>query len=247
VRVVKVGGAELDDPAWIERLAAGLPAARPVVVVHGGGRRISAWQERLGLQVEKVDGVRVTTGDVAEVAQMVLCGPIQSDLVRALRRRGLDAVGIAGADGYFTVELVNPAKLGRVGRVSGVDVEGLRKLLVAGFTPVIAPSAVDERGEAVNVNADDAAAAVARALGAVELLLVSDVPGVLRDGRALPSMSASEVPELIAQGLVTDGMVVKLRAASQAGVARVRIGDIRMLTDPDRGTLIGTDAVGAAA
>jgi acetylglutamate kinase len=247
VRVVKAGGAELEDAGWLERLATGLLAARPVVVVHGGGRRISAWQERLGLPVEKVDGVRVTTRDVAEVAQMVLSGPVQSDLVRALRQRGLDAVGLAGADGYFTVELVDPARLGRVGRVTGVDVEGLRKLLVAGFTPVMAPAAVDQRGEAVNVNADEAAAAVARAVGAVELLFVSDVPGVLREGRALPSMPARDVPELIAQGVVSGGMAAKLRAASQAGAARVRIGDIRMLSAPDCGTLIVTDAVEAAA
>lgn len=244
---MKVGGAELDDPAWIERFGACLVAARPVVVVHGGGRRISAWQERLGLPVEMVDGVRVTTPEVAGVAQMVLSGPIQSDLVRGLRQQGMDAVGLAGADGYLIVELVDPARLGRVGRVTRVDVEGLRRLLAAGLTPVIAPSSVDERGEAVNVNADEAAAAVARALGAVELLFVSDVPGVLRNGRVLPSTSTSGVGELIAQGVVTDGMVAKLRAAAQAGVARVRIGDIQMLADPDRGTLIATDAVEAAA
>ncbi|MBI3983118.1 MAG: acetylglutamate kinase [Gemmatimonadetes bacterium] len=247
VRVVKVGGAELDDAAWLGRFAAALATARPAVVVHGGGRRISAWQERLGLRVEKVNGVRVTTADVADVAHMVLCGPTQSDVVRSLRASGVDAVGVAGAEGYFTVELVDAARLGRVGRVTRVDVEGLHRLLAAGFTPVIAPPSVDERGEAVNVNADEAAATVAHALGAAELLFVSDVVGVLRDGRPLSSVSTGDIPQLVAQGVVTDGMVAKLEAAARSRVARVRIGDIHVLMDPDRGTLIVTEAVEAAA
>ncbi|HEX9582712.1 MAG TPA: acetylglutamate kinase [Gemmatimonadales bacterium] len=247
LRVIKVGGAELDDATWLARLAAALPSARPAVLVHGGGRRVSTWQERLGLPVEKVEGVRVTTPDVADVAQMVLCGPIQSDVVRALRSQGVEAVGLCGADGYFTVELVDPERLGRVGRVTRVDVESLRRLLASGFTPVIAPSSVDQRGDAVNVNADEAAAAVARALGAIELLFVTDVPGVLRDGRPLPFVSDGAVADLIARGVVADGMVAKLLAAQSAGVARVRIGDLTMLTSPDRGTLIATSAVEAAA
>jgi acetylglutamate kinase len=245
--VIKVGGAELDDPAWLEGLAAGVRAARPVVVVHGGGRRISAWQERLGLRVAKVEGIRVTTPEVADLAQMVLCGPVQSDIVRTLRSQGVDAVGLAGADGYFNVDLVDSARLGRVGRVTRVDVESLRRLLASGFTPVLAPSSVDARGEAVNVNADEAAAAVARALGAIELLFVSDVPGVLREGRPLAFVSTEAVSDLIAQGVVADGMVAKLLAAQRAGVGRVRIGDLGLLTSPDCGTLIATSSVEAAA
>ena len=247
LRVIKVGGSELDDAAWRSRFAAAVRSARPAVVVHGGGRRISTWQERLGLPVEKVDGVRVTSPEVADVAHMVLCGPVQSDLVRAFRAHGVEAVGLAGADGYFTIELVDAERLGRVGRVTRVDVESLRRLLASGFTPVVAPSSVDAGGEAVNVNADEAAAAVARALGAIELLFVSDVPGVLRDGRPLPFVSADAVPDLIAQGVVADGMVAKLLAARSAGVARVRIGDLTMLTSPDSGTLIAMSSVEAAA
>jgi acetylglutamate kinase len=247
VRVVKVGGAELDDAVWLDRFADGLAAARPAIVVHGGGRRITAWQERLGIQVEKVDGLRVSTREVADVAQMVLSGAAQSDIVRALRAHGVEAVGLSGADGYLTVSLVDPVRLGRVGRVERVDSDGLRRLLAAGFTPVMAPSSVDEHGEAVNVNADDAAAAVARALGAVELLFVSDVPGVLSAGRPLPSVSTRTIPDLVARGTVTDGMVAKLQAAARSGVARVRVGDLQMLASPDRGTLVVTDSTEVAA
>ncbi|OGU01635.1 MAG: acetylglutamate kinase [Gemmatimonadetes bacterium RBG_16_66_8] len=247
LRVIKVGGAELEVAAWLERLAMGIRAVRPAVVVHGGGRRISAWQERLGLKVEKVDGVRVTPPEVADVAHMVLSGPTQADLVRALRAHGVEAVGVSGAEGYLTVELVDPARMGRVGRVTGVDVEGLRRLLASGFTPVIAPASADEHGAAVNVNADEAAAAVASALGALELLFVSDVPGILHDGRVLPFISAEAVEDLVARDVITDGMVAKVVAARQSNVARVRIGDLRMLTNPDGGTLVAVAAVGAAA
>lgn len=246
VRVIKVGGGELEDALWLDRFAAGVKQARPAVIVHGGGHRISAWQERLGIPVEKVDGIRVTTPETAELAQMVLCGPVRATIVRALCAQGVDAVGVAGADGCLMVELIDSSRLGRVGRVVDVNRALLFRLLDSGFTPVIAPASVGSDGLAVNVNADDAAAAVARALDAAELLFVSDVPGVMRDGQTIPSVSATELPQLIAAGVVRDGMVAKLKAAAQAGRARTRIGDLSMLTDPRGGTLVAASLEVAA-
>ncbi len=245
VRVIKVGGGEIDDAVWLDQFAAGVQQARPAVVVHGGGRRISAWQERLGLEVEMRDGIRVTSLEVAELVQMVLCGPVRGAILRALRAHGVDAVGVAGGDGCLRVELLDPERLGRVGRVTGVNRNALFRLLEAGFTPVLAPISVGPDGLAVNVNADDAAAAVASALEADELLFVSDVPGVMRGAERLAAVAPADLNELIAGGVVQGGMVAKLKAAVAAGRAATRIGDVGMLTDPNRGTMI--TAVGAAA
>ncbi len=245
VRVIKVGGGEIEDAAWLDRFAAGVKQARPAVVVHGGGRRISAWQERLGLGVEMRDGIRVTTPEVAELVQMVLCGPVRSAIVRALQAHGVDAVGVAGGDGCLSVELLDPERLGRVGRVTGVNRSALFRLLEGGFTPVLAPVSVGPDGNAVNVNADDAAAAVANALDADELLFISDVPGVMRGAERLAAVALADLNELIAGGVVQGGMVAKLKAALAASGAATRIGDVGMLTDPSRGTVI--TPVGAAA
>lgn len=251
VRVIKVGGGEIEDAAWLDRFATGMKQAQPAVIVHGGGRRISAWQERLGMPVEMRDGIRVTTPEVAELVQMVLCGPIRSAIVRALRARGVDAVGVSGGDGCLTVALQDPERLGRVGRVTGVDRGFLVRLLERGITPVLAPVSVGSDGLAVNVNADDAAAAVANALDAAELLFVSDVPGVMRGAEPLTAVTRADVNDLMARGVVQGGMVAKLKAALAASRAPTRIGDVGMLTDPGRGTVIraakGTAAAGAAA
>ncbi|GIW52068.1 MAG: acetylglutamate kinase [Gemmatimonadales bacterium] len=238
IRVIKIGGGELEDPVWLERFAAAVKAVLPAVIVHGGGRKISQWQQRLGIPVEMRDGVRVTTLEVAELAQMVLCGPIRAKLLRALKQHGIEAVGLAGGDGCFEVELVDPDKLGRVGRVVRADRESLLRLIEAGFTPVLAPSSTGPDGLPVNVNADEAAAAVARALEAEELIFVSDVPGVLRDGKAIGTLGAEEFRELVSCGVVRGGMVAKLSAALASGCRRVRIGDLAALYEPERGTVV---------
>jgi acetylglutamate kinase len=249
VRVIKVGGGEIEDPAWLDRFAQGVRQTRPGVIVHGGGRLITAWQERLGLPVEMRDGIRVTTPEVAELAQMVLCGPIRAAIVSALRAAGVEAVGVAGGDGCLTVELVDPDRLGRVGRITGVNHALLLGLLEAGFTPVLAPVSVGADGMAVNVNADDAAAAVARALDAAELLFVSDVPGVMRGARRIRKLAAADLDRLIADGVVQGGMVAKLKAAVTASPTPTRIGDPSMLGDRRGGTVITTSSrtAGAAA
>lgn len=245
LKVIKVGGGEIEDAAWLERFARGVRDAGPAVVVHGGGRAISAWQERLGLPVEMRDGIRVTTPEVAEVAQMVLCGPIRGALVRVLREAGVEAVGVAGGDGCLTVELVDPERLGRVGRVTGVDRHMLLRLLATGLTPVLAPVSTGRDGRAVNVNADEAAAAVARELGAAELLFVSDVPGVMRGARRLASVRPDHLERLIADGVIHGGMVAKLKAALAAGGVPCRVGDLGLLTNPRAGTRVAS--VGEAA
>jgi acetylglutamate kinase len=246
VRVVKLGGNELDQPAWLEACARALVSLDPVVVVHGGGRAVSAWSERLGLPVEKRDGRRVTTPEVAEVVELVLAGPLNRRVVAALRRAGLDAVGLSGVDGGLLTarRAESGTELGHVGEIVQVRAALLESFLLAGLTPVIAPmapAAGDGAATPLNVNADDAAAAIAGALHAAELLLVSDVPGVQVDGVVQPVLDGVEIESLIESGAASEGMAAKLRAAVaalRAGVRAVRIGDLRLLDDPRAGTRI---------
>lgn len=242
LRVVKIGGHELDRPGWLGACARGLAGGAPVVVVHGGGDAVSELSRRLDLPVEKRAGRRVTTRAVAEVVEMVLAGPVNRQVVTALRVAGIDAVGLSGVDGGLLTARPTNDGLGHVGRITAVRVELLQRLLQAGLTPVIAPTAPGpEGGVPLNVNADDAAAAIAGALRAEELLQISDVPGVQIDGAAQPAVAAAEIDALVAQGIVTDGMVVKLRAAAAAlaaGTRAVRIGGLAMLGDATAGTRV---------
>ena len=248
-RVVKLGGNELDRPAWLAACARALGRLEPVVVVHGGGHAVSALSRRLGLPVEKRDGRRVTSPEVAEVVELVMGGPVNRQVVTALRAAGLDAVGLSGVDGGLLTARPIPGELGHVGEIAQVRVALLESFLLAGLTPVIAPMAPQASGAdgtPLNVNADDAAAAVAGALRAAELLFVSDVPGVEVDGAIRPALEAGDIETLVELGMATDGMAAKLRAASaalRAGARAVRIGDLHLLDDAGAGTRILAPAV----
>jgi acetylglutamate kinase len=241
VRVVKLGGNELDRPEWLEACATAIAAAGPVVVVHGGGRAVTTLSQKLELPVEKRGGLRVTSPEIAEVVEMVLAGPVNRTVVAALRRAGLDAIGLSGVDGaLLTAEPLDGGALGHVGRITEVRAALLHSLLLAGLTPVIAPMAPDAAGGLpFNVNADDAAAAVAGALQAAEVLFVSDVPGVR--GAPRDGLAAGEVEPLIETGVAEGGMAAKLRAAAAAlaaGARSARIGDLGLFADPAAGTRI---------
>ena len=242
-RVAKIGGNELDRPGWLEECARALKLVDPLVVVHGGGQAITAWSRRLELPVEKRDGMRVTTPQIAEVVEMVLAGPVNRQVVSALRAAGLDAVGLSGVDGGLLAARRAAGNLGHVGEITAVRAALLQSLLLAGLTPVLAPVAPDPDAAGVpfNINADDAASAVAAALGASELLYVSDIRGVEVGGVAQPEIAATEIEGLIAAGIARDGMAAKLRAAAAAlrgGARAVRIGDLDLFRTPAAGTRI---------
>jgi acetylglutamate kinase len=164
-------------------------------------------------------------------------------VVAALRAAGLDAVGLSGVDGGLLAARRAAGNLGHVGEITAVRAALLQSLLLAGLTPVLAPVAPDPdaAGVPLNINADDAASAVAAALGASELLFVSDIPGVEVGGVAQPEIAATEIEGLIAAGIARDGMAVKLRAAAAAlrgGARAVRIGDLELFRNPAAGTRI---------
>ena len=243
VRVVKIGGNELDRPEWVAACAKALSTNGPTVIVHGGGQAVSALSRRLGLPVEKKDGLRITTPEIAQVVEMVLGGPMNRLIVTALRAAGLDAIGLSGVDGgLLTAQpLQNGTALGDVGEIVDVRASLLQSLLLAGLTPVVAPVApsLAAPSRPLNVNADQAAAAIAAALNAQELFFVSDVPGVTVEGVTQPTLAAAEIETMIEGGVATGGMAAKLRAAAHAvgaGVRAVRIGDLDMFEHTTAGT-----------
>ncbi|MDQ6634951.1 MAG: acetylglutamate kinase [Gemmatimonadota bacterium] len=215
-------------------------------LVHGGGDEVTALQRQLGIEPTFVHGRRVTSDADVAIVRMALSGTINKRLVAQLTSQGVAAVGLSGEDaGLLEAELLDARRFGRVGVPARVNAALLQLLLDAGYLPVLSPLAREVsgagagNGAAVNVNGDDAAAAVAAALGATELLLVSDVPGVRVGPELLASLDVDEAAAMIASGAATGGMAAKLEAAMRAlssGVSRVRIGDLDMLAERARGT-----------
>jgi len=247
MQVIKIGGNELENEQFVRGLVAAVAALEtPAVLVHGGGRAIATWQQRLGLEPVKVDGLRVTDADSLAVAEMVLSGRVNKRLVVALLAAGVQAVGLSGVDGgllrcrrksHPTVDL------GFVGEIVQVNAGLLRGLLAQDLTPVISPISLGpagpggegENSQVYNVNADEAAAAIAAALGAGTLTFLSNVPGVLDlQGRPLPALTAAGTASLIAEGVIREGMVPKVNAALDVlsrGVGSARIVDLAGLAN----------------
>lgn len=255
MRVIKLGGRAQNDPALANEIAKAWNAGDgKLCVVHGGGDEISALQIALGKTPAFVNGRRVTTEDDVQLLRMVLSGVINKRLVSAFAKAGTPALGLSGEDGNLIAaqrggEGDELAALGAVGAPVKVNSSLLLHLIEGGYMPVISPVASDaaEPGCALNVNGDDAAAAVAGALGAKELLFVADVAGVLQDDAVIGSVELAAVPGLIARGVVRGGMTAKLDAAKKAlgaGVAMVRISDIAGIGDAKRGTTVKNSAKG---
>lgn len=246
MRVIKIGGWVQRDVRLASVLAQlWLNARGSFCVVHGGGETVSQLQTQLGGEPRFVDGRRVTSERDVEVLRMALSGVANKRLVSSLSAKGIAAVGISGEDGALLVaQAIDEEVFGRVGTPVDVNDALLRTLMTAGFLPVISPVACDGEsaiGAALNVNADDAAAAIAAALEAEELLLISDVPGVLIDGVPVPTMSGEEALHVVESEIATGGMAVKLCAALKAlrrGVPQIRIGGFDALTDATQGTTL---------
>lgn len=243
LRVVKVGGRAQTAPDLSARLAAA-SAHAPIVLIHGGGDEVSAMQRQLGIEPKFIGGRRVTSEADLAVVRMLLSGTINKRIVAQLLSAGARAVGISGEDAALITARVTDASFGRVGRDVNANVGVLRCLLADGFLPVVSPVARDREsadGAGLNVNGDDAATAIAVALGAAELCFVADVAGVLDAGATVPALDAQAIQALADRGVVQGGMLAKLEAATaalQAGVRAVRIGTLDLLDDPRAGTTI---------
>ncbi|WP_029215160.1 acetylglutamate kinase [Kallotenue papyrolyticum] len=231
--VLKIGGNEIDQPAFLEGLSAAVAALeRPAVIVHGGGKEIAAALQRQGLDFEIVDGMRATSPAAMAVVEQVLSGAINKRLVARLNAAGVPALGLSGVDLHLLqTRPLRPGgrDLGRVGEIVAVRVEVLRELLALGWLPVISPVSVDQGDQQpTNVNADHAALAVAAALRADELIFISNVPGVLIDGAVAPQLTPAQIEAQIASGAIAGGMLPKVRAAVEAltQVRAVRITNL---------------------
>jgi acetylglutamate kinase len=255
--VIKYGGHAMVDEKLQASFAVDVVLLKYIglrpVIVHGGGPQIARTLERLGIASTFVGGLRVTDDATMEVVEMVLCGKVNREIVALIQKGGGRAVGLTGNDGTMirvTRRLVDDRDLGRVGRVVEVEPAPIRAVADAGFVPVIAPIGVDADGVTHNVNADEAAGAVARALHAEKLILLTDVEGV-KDarGRLIRQLGADEARKLVAEGTIREGMIPKIECCIEAlegGVASTHVVDGRMLhallleifTDGGVGTLL---------
>jgi acetylglutamate kinase len=253
-RVIKVGGRPQLDPALPAALAAAHRAAPgALVVVHGGGDEISTLQRLYGVVAQFSAGRRITSQLDLDIIRMALSGSANKRLVAALNDAAIAAVGLSGEDaGLLRATPVDRARYGFVGAPSMVNVALLEHLLDGGYLPVVSPvsrSDDADAGPTLNVNGDDAAAALAAALGADELLFVSDVAGVLVHGVPVALLEPEDAQALIDDGTAAGGMAAKLAsalAALEGGVARVRISDIAAIGSPDRGTVLTRVEKGSA-
>ncbi len=256
--VIKYGGAAMEDPGLREEFARDVVLLKYVglnpIVVHGGGPEITAYMERLGLPVEFVGGLRVSDEDTVEVAKMVLVGKVNKEIVLRLSRHGQAAVGLCGDDGslFRVARRVGPdgEDIGFVGSIERVNV-GVIEHVASDYIPVIASVGADREGRSYNVNADEAAGAVAGAIGAYKMLFLTDVPGWLADPADSASLIGQATVEQVQDALpgLKGGMRPKLEAcvdAIHAGVSAAHILDgriahsllLELFTDTGIGTKI---------
>lgn len=253
--VIKIGGVALEQqsasPALWKRLVA-LHRSNPggIVLVHGGGKAVDRLLTQLGMETKRHNGLRITPSDQMDVIAGVLAGTLNKKLVGCMNAAGGKAVGLCLGDGndlHTTRLRVDGADLGSVGEVTGGDAALLRTLLSAGYLPVVACVGIDAEGTLLNVNGDDAAAGVAKALSAKSLVLLTDVAGVLDEHkRLIPQLSRAGIARLAERGVITGGMIPKLQAAAATAQhlsASVTIMSGSVTTDLERwaaGETVGT-------
>lgn len=254
VVILKIGGNELDDEAFLFGLVQAVKSlqqdGKSAVIVHGGGKTIADFQKRLGLEPRFIEGLRVTDEESLDVAEMVLSGLMNKRIVRQFVNEDVRAIGISGVDDgtVFVEKMWHPqGDLGRVGEVQDVDTGLLTTLLEADIVPVISPISVGAfDGLSYNVNADHVAAAIAAAMGAIKLIFVSNVPGVLIAGRVVRGITADQCEEWIAEGSISGGMVPKVRSAVDAvrrGVTQAVITNLAGVQEDGGTGIIGTAGV----
>jgi acetylglutamate kinase len=250
VVVLKVGGNDLDDDAFLYGLTKAVRAildeGHAPLIVHGGGKAITEYQERLGLKERRIEGLRVTDEASMNLAEMVLSGLMNKRIVRALVSEHIRAAGVSGVDdGTIYVEKMwHPmGDLGRVGEVQDVDPYLLQTLLAAGIVPVVSPISFGSHdGLSYNVNADHAATALAAKLGAIKLIFVTNVAGVMVAGRIVRAITARQAEDWIEEGVIFGGMIPKVRSAVEAvgnGVAQAVITNLAGVQEGSGTSVLG--------
>jgi acetylglutamate kinase len=253
--LVKIGGTLLDAPetrqSLAEQIALAMSAGHECVVVHGGGKQMTRYLEERGGPSRFVNGLRVTTPETVDAVLKVLAGSVNQELVSALIRARVAAVGLSGLDGNLVHAVQMDPELGAVGRVTSSNPALLELLTAHGYLPVVACLAGDSAGNFYNVNGDQMAVACAAGYQAEKLIFLTDVPGVLdAEGICLPALTLKDIERLIATGVAKGGMQAKLNAASSAieqGIGSVLIvpgAETSVLTRMLAGESIGTRVAG---
>ncbi len=240
--VIKYGGNAMTEEALKSSFARDVVLMKLVginpVIVHGGGPQIGGLLDKLGIESSFVNGMRVTDAATMDVVQMVLGGLVNPEIVSLLNTHGGRAVGVTGKDAEFirarklpvaveTAQGNESVDIGQVGEITHIDVDVLDTLAHSQFIPVIAPIGVGEQGESYNINADIVAGAVAQAVGAEKLILLTNTPGILdAQGNTISALTQSEVAELIRAGTINEGMLPKVDCALDAVNAGVRSAQI---------------------
>lgn len=249
--VIKLGGVLLDNEEALERLFMALVTyrqqyQRPLVIVHGGGCLVDELMKKLNLPVVKKAGLRVTPADQIDIITGALAGSANKTLLAWAIKHNINAVGLSLADGGSVSVTQLSEELGNVGKAEAGSPALINTLTGAGYLPIVSSIGITAEGELMNVNADQAATALAATLGA-DLILLSDVSGILDGkGQRIPEMSAQRAEELIEQGIITDGMIVKVHAALDAARSLGRPVDIASWRHAEQlpalfnGTAIGT-------
>ena len=224
-----------------------------VVLVHGGGPEINEMLRRVGKESKFVDGLRVTDEETIEIVQMVLAGKVNKKLVNLLQNTGGRAIGLSGMDGHMIEATMQDERLGYVGEITHINTAPITDLLDKGYIPVISTVGCDRENHVYNINADTAAARIAGALKSENLILMTDITGVLRDkddpSTLIPRIFVSEVPQLMSEGIIQGGMIPKMECCVDAirrGVKKACIIDgrvphsilIETLTDAGIGTML---------
>ncbi len=236
--VIKYGGSAMKDDLLKDAFAQNVTLLRKVginvVLVHGGGDAITATADKLGIETRFVHGKRATDKEMISIVQMTLAGKVNQDIVRLISEHGAKAVGVSGLDAN-TIK-ARPCKeadyLGLVGEIEQINTRYLDLLCHARLIPVIAPIGFDDKGNIYNINADDAASAIAIALGAEKLIYVSDVPGVYHGETILKSVCKADAADLIENGVISGGMIPKALSAYttlDGGVRKIHLIDGRLM------------------
>ncbi len=239
ILVIKYGGSAMTDEKLKRSVMNDVSVLSAlgikVVLVHGGGPEISDISRRMGVAPKFVNGLRYTDRDTAEIARMALAGKVNKSLVDLLQSAGCKAVGLCGEDGHMLRCEMMSEELGYVGRIVNVDTGIVKDVLGLGYVPVISPIGFDGDGNIYNVNADTAAAAIAGAIGAESLILMTDIKGLLEDKddpeSLIKKVYVSDIPALVKQGIISGGMIPKIECCKEAirrGVNKVFITDGRV-------------------
>ena len=253
--VVKYGGsAQIDDELkndFVKDIALLQLVGCKVVVVHGGGKKINSYLERLNIQSEFKDGLRVTDKEAMEVVEMVLSGNVNKEITALLNKNGARAIGVSGKDaGLLQARVLDGGKYGFVGEIKRVNTHVLNGLLDNGLIPVVAPVATDEEANSYNINADLCASGVASALNAERVIFLTDTQGILdKDKKLISKLNEAQIVALKKDGTITGGMIPKVDAALDCvknGVANAHILDgrvphsllLELFTDDGIGTMI---------